>query len=204
MSQVAGASRADMTSTLMTAAMSKTQSNTSLQVAEGDHVRGPDDAPATILVYGDYQCPYTRSFELSLAELRRVDGGAFRSVYRHFPLREIHPHAQSAAEAAEAVYALGGAEAFWRMHDGLFAHQHYLDPLGLEQQSELAGVDPVAVRAALADHRFAQRVERDVRSGEANVVGRTPSIFIDGEFYFGARDARSLRLFLSTKGRVVA
>src|SRR5712671_6316868 len=126
MSQVAGATGADMTSTLMTPGMSKTQSYTSLQVVDGDHVRGPGDAPATILVYGDYQCPYTRAFELSLAELRRVDGGAFRSVYRHFPLREIHPQAQGAAEAAEAVYALGGVEAFWRMHDGLFAHQHHL------------------------------------------------------------------------------
>jgi protein-disulfide isomerase len=193
-----------MTSTLMTAAMSNTQLYTSLQVVDGDHVRGPGDAPATILAYGDYQCPYTRAFELSLAELRRLDGDTFRSVYRHFPLREIHPQAQGAAEAAEAVYALGGVEAFWRMHDGLFAHQHHLDPLGLERQGELAGVNPAAVRAALADHRFAERVERDVRSGEANVVGRTPSIFIDGEFYFGARDARALRLFLSTKGRVVA
>jgi protein-disulfide isomerase len=183
----------------MTAVMPKSQLDTSLHVIDGDHVRGASEAPVTILVYGDYECPYTRRFELSLAELRRVDGDMFRSVYRYFPLREIHPHAQSAAEAAEAVNALGGAEAFWLMHDGLFAHQDHLDPLGLERQAATAGMDPMAVRAMLADHRFAERVERDVRSGLANVVGGTPTIFIDGEFYFGARDVRSLRAVLAAK-----
>lgn len=179
--------------------MSKIQPDTSLQVVDGDHIRGPRAAPVTILVYGDYQCPYTRAFEQSLAHLRQVDGNTFRSVFRHFPLREIHPHAQNAAEAAEAVYALGGAESFWLMHDGLFAHQDQLDQIGLELRAAMAGVDPLALRAALADYRFAERVERDVRSGRANVVSLTPSIFIDGEYYFGARDVRSLRQFIATK-----
>lgn len=183
----------------MTAAMPKTQSYPALQIVDGDHVRGANDAPVTILVYGDYQCPYTRAFELSLGHLRLTDGDKFRSVYRHFPLREIHPHAQNAAEAAEAVYALAGAEAFWLMHDALFAHQDRLDPPGLERQAATANVEPAALHAALGDHRFAWRVERDVRSGLANVVGGTPSIFIDGEFYFGARDVRSLRVLLATK-----
>jgi NhaA family Na+:H+ antiporter len=178
--------------------MSKTQSNTSLQIIEGDHVRGASDAPSTILVYGDYECPYTRAFELSLAQLRRRDGNGFRSVYRYFPLRKIHPHAQNAAESAEAVYALAGAEAYWFMHDGLFAHQDHLDQPGLERQGVTAGVDPLALRAMLASHRFAERVERDVRSGEANAVHATPSIFIDGEFYFGAYDVESLREHLAT------
>ena len=115
----------------MPTTMPTTHPDTSLHVVDGDHVRGASEAPVTILVYGDYECPYTRAFELSLAQLRRLDGGAFRSVHRYFPLREIHPHAQMAAEAAEAVYALGGADAFWRMHDGLFAHQDHLDPPGL-------------------------------------------------------------------------
>jgi protein-disulfide isomerase len=177
--------------------------NTPLDIADGDHVRGNVDAQVTILVYGDYQCPYTRAFESELASLRQLDGSGFRSVFRHFPLREIHPRAQQAAEAAEAVYALGGADVFWRMHDGLFGDQHHLDLPDLEHHAESAGVDPLGVRTALLDHRFAARVERDVRSGLASVVGGTPSIFIDGEFYFGARDARTMRRFLATKaGRV--
>jgi protein-disulfide isomerase len=182
-----------MESTRTLTVMPKTQSDASLHVVDGDHLRGPRDAPVTILVYGDYECPYTRALELALAELRGPDGGTFRSVYRYFPLREIHPHAQNAAEAAEAVYALGGAAAFWRMHDGLFAHQQQLDPVGLERLSATAGVDPIAWHASLADYRFAERVERDVRTGRANGVSGTPSIFIDGESYVGARDAQSLR-----------
>jgi protein-disulfide isomerase len=179
--------------------MSKTPSDASLEIVDGDHIRGLRAAPVTILVYGDYQCPYTRTFEMSLAQLRQVDGNAFRFVFRHFPMREIHRYAQNAAEAAEAVYALGGAEAFWLMHDGLFAHQDELDQPGLEDRAAMAGVDPIALRSALADYRFAERVERDVRSGRANVVSGTPSIFIDGEYYFGARDVRSLRQFVAMK-----
>lgn len=179
--------------------MSKIQSDASLQVVEGDHLRGPRDALVTIVVYGDYECPYSRAFELGLAELRRLDGNAFRSVYRHFPLREIHPRAQDAAEAAEAVYALGGGDAFWLMHDGMFARHHQLDRIGVEHLGAMSGVDPVAMRASLVDFRFAERVERDVRSGRANAVSGTPSIFIDGEYYFGARDAESLSRFVEAR-----
>ena len=172
--------------------MPETRPDATLQVNEADHTRGPAGAPTTVLVYGDYECPHTRALELSLARLRRLDGDAFRSVVRYFPLREIHPHAQRAAEAAEAVFALGGADAFWVMHDGLFAHQDNLDPAGLERRAAEAGVDPMALRAALEAGRFAERVERDVRSGEANGVGGTPSVFINAKRYRGARDVASL------------
>jgi protein-disulfide isomerase len=135
---------------------------------------------------------------LSLARLRRLDPGAFRSVFRHFPLRAIHPHAQQAAEAAEAAYALQGADAFWVMHDGLFAHQDQLDLAGLERRGRDAGVDPAALGEALETHRFRDRVERDVQSGTANDVGGTPSIFINGERYRGARDVASLRAAIAS------
>jgi protein-disulfide isomerase len=173
--------------------MRNTQPDTTLQVVDGDHTRGVSEAPVTILVYGDYECPHTRALELALAKLRRVDAGSFRSVFRFFPLREIHPHAQMAAEAAEAVYALAGADAFWVMHDGLFAHQDDLIPSGLLRRGGEAGVDPIALRAALEARRFADRVERDVQSGIANGVNGTPSVFVDGERYLGARDVASLR-----------
>lgn len=99
----------------------------SLTVEKDDHVRGPENAPVTILVYGDYECPYTRALELVILQLRRRDSDSFRYVYRYFPLREIHPHAQMAAEAAEVVSALGGPKAFWAMHDSLFADQYHLE-----------------------------------------------------------------------------
>jgi len=175
----------------------------SLTVIDGDHVRGAITAATIVLVYGDYECPHTRALELALNRLRQRSPNAFRSVFRHFPLREIHPHAQMAAEAAEAVFALAGADAFWVMHDGLFAHQNELDPDGLERRGAEAGVDPTALRAALESHRFADRLQRDVESGAANDVHGTPSIFINGERYHGARDVASLgkALDAETKAR---
>jgi protein-disulfide isomerase len=170
-----------------------------VQLVDGDHVRGLSDAPATVLVYGDYECPYTRALELSLARLRSLEPNGFRSVYRFFPLREIHPHAQNAAEAAEAVFALRGADAFWLMHDGLFAHQNELDESGLERRGEEAGVDAASLRAAVEAHRYADRIERDLRSGEANGVDGTPYIFINGELYPGDLDVASLRDALAGK-----
>ena len=163
-----------------------------LAIGNEDHVRGSPTAPVTVLVYGDYECPYTRALEFTIAQLRR-DGDSFRYVFRYFPLREIHPHAEMAAEAAEAVAALGGAEKFWIMHDTLFANQYDLEQESLERYATAAGVDARAHRKAVATHQFADRVERDLRSGIANGVEGTPSIFINGERYHGRRDVDSLR-----------
>jgi len=162
-----------------------------MKVEKDDHVRG--SGPVTVLVYGDYECPYTRALELVIMQLRRRDSDSFRYVYRYFPLREIHPHAEMAAEAAEAVSALGGPDAFWRMHDSLFADQYHLEPEDLVQRAIGAGVNERAFRLALQAHEFAERVEGDVQSGVANGVEGTPSVFIDGERYHGKRDEASLR-----------
>lgn len=164
-----------------------------LDVVESDHVRGSATAPTTVVVYGDYECPHTRALELVLTRLRSREPNAFRTIFRNFPLREIHPHAQQAAEAAEAVDALAGADAFWVMHDGLFAHQDQLDRAGLERRGAEAGVDPAALRAAIDAGKSADRVERDVESGVANGVDRTPSVFVNGERYLGPRDVQSLQ-----------
>ena len=158
-------------------------------VAKDDHVRG--SGPVTILVYGDYECPHTRALELVIMQLRRRDGDSFRYVYRYFPLREIHSHAEMAAEAAETVSALAGSDAFWRMHDSLFADQYHLEPA--EQRATATGINMRGYLTAMAAHQFAERVERDVQSGIANGVEGTPSIFINGERYHGKRDEGSLR-----------
>ena len=173
--------------------MNKRQTGTTLNVGNDDHVRGSNSAPVTVLVYGDYECPYTRELEVSVARLRRLDNASFRYVFRYFPLREIHPHAQMAAEAAEAVYSLAGQDAYWKMHDALFAHQDDLEMDNIERQATAAGVAQRAFRAALGTHRFAERIERDVQSGRANGLEGTPSVFINGERYIGARDVASLR-----------
>jgi protein-disulfide isomerase len=173
--------------------MAKHQRENTLQVDSADHVRGSTAAPVTMLVYGDYECPYTRELELAVAGLRHTARDSFRYVFRYFPLREIHPHAQLAAEAAETVYALAGPDAFWKMHDALFANQEDLEVDSVGRLAAAAGVDPTAFRATLKTRRFAERIERDVRSGEANGVEGTPSVFINGERYRGSRDIASLR-----------
>ena len=160
-------------------------------VDKADHVRG--SGPVTILVYGDYECPYTRALELVIRQLLTRDGDTFRYVYRYFPLREIHPHAQMAAEAAETVSALAGPDAFWRMHDALFADQYHLEAPDLEDRATATGVNMRAYLTAMQTHQFAERVERDVQSGSANGVEGTPSVFINGERYRGKRDEGSLR-----------
>src|SRR5438270_488235 len=96
----------------------------SVAVGADDHAQGPPDAPATLLVYGDYECPYTRKALAVVAQLRAEQGDQLRLVFRNFPLTEIHPHALQAAEAAEAADAQGQ---FWAMHTLLFAHQHALE-----------------------------------------------------------------------------
>ena len=160
-------------------------------VDKDDHVRG--SGPVTILVYGDYECPYTRALELVIRQLRTRDADSFRYVYRSFPLREIHPHAQLAAEAAESVSALAGPDAFWRMHDALFADQYHLEAPDLEDRATATGVNMRAYLKGMQTHQFAERVERDVESGIANGVEGTPSVFINGERYRGRRDEGSMR-----------
>src|SRR5579859_2626128 len=90
-------------------------------VHDGDHARGAEKAPATLVMYGDYECPYTRQAYRVVQRLLNEQPSHLRFVFRQFPLTSIHPHAQHAAEAAEAAAAQGE---FWEMHDTLFAHQH--------------------------------------------------------------------------------
>src|SRR5215217_6486688 len=100
-------------------------------VGPGDHVRGPAEAPTTVVVYGDYQCPYTRRALQAMTRLEHRIGDQFRLVFRHFPLREIHPNAQEAAD---------GQGRFWQVHDHLFAHQDALDPAHLSAYAVQFGV----------------------------------------------------------------
>lgn len=86
-------------------------------VNDSDHIDGPDDAPVTLVEYGDYECPYCGRAYVILQQLKELFGDQLRFVYRHFPLATIHPHAQSAAEAAEAA---GAQHRFWDMHGLLF------------------------------------------------------------------------------------
>jgi protein-disulfide isomerase len=159
-----------------------------MAVDAGDHTRGVSGGQQ-VVVYGDFECPYTATTMREIGRL--LEGGTpIEVVFRHFPLRSIHPHAQSSAEAAEAAARQGR---FWEMHDLLFRNQARLEPDDLHRYAERIGLDLVRFESDLADTAIATRVERDVESGTRSGVDGTPSLFIDGARYRGARDAAGLR-----------
>ena len=142
-----------------------------------DHIRGSVDASVTLLQYGDYECPYTRRSNGVVKELAERLGDRLRFVYRNFPLRAIHHHAEQAAEAAEAANAQGK---FWEMHDWLFEHQKALEDSDLRSYAASVGLDAGQFGQALIDHTFAPRVQEDLMSGVASGVQGTPTFFING------------------------
>ncbi|MCC6791190.1 MAG: DsbA family protein [Thermomicrobiales bacterium] len=156
-----------------------------------DHARGPEDAPATIVMYGDYQCPYTRKAVNEVAKLEQHAGGRFRFIFRHFPLRELHPRAQAAAEAAEHA---GQHGRFWQMHDQLFAHQDALDDADLAAYATKLGIPaPGADGHYEAGHKYLDRIESDIAGGIRSGVGGTPTIFINGHRHRGGYDQATLQ-----------
>jgi Na+/H+ antiporter NhaA len=156
---------------------------------ERDHVRGADDAPVTLVEYGDYQCPYCGQAELVIRALLVSFGDDLRYVWRHLPLNDVHPNAQMAAEAAEAAAAQGR---FWDMHDRLLDRQDELDPDALRRHAAAIGLDLERFAEDLRRRVHAERVADDVRSADASGVAGTPSFFVNGRRYQGAYDVDTL------------
>ena len=168
----------------------------SAPVDAADHVRGVSGG-RQLVVYGDFECPYTAAATRVIEGL--LEGGAtFEVVFRHFPLRSIHPHAQAAAEAAEAATQ---QDRFWEMHDLLFRNQLHLEPADLRRFAERLGLDVARFVADLADPAIKARVERDVETGDQCGVAGTPTLFIDGRPYQGSRDADGLARALGHTNR---
>jgi Na+/H+ antiporter NhaA len=153
-----------------------------------DHLRGPLEAPVTLVEYGDFECPYCGQAEPVVRKLLR-DFGDVRYVWRHLPLSDVHPHAQIAAEAAEAAADQG---AFWQMHDLLLDHQDRLGPSDLVRHAEQLGIDVELFTNHLQDHAGAARVAEDVDSADLSGVSGTPTFFINGRRHYGAYDIDTL------------
>jgi Na+/H+ antiporter NhaA len=156
---------------------------------ERDHVRGSDDAPVTLLEYGDYQCPYCGQAEVVIRDLLDSFGDDLRYVWRHLPLNDVHEHAQMAAEAAEAAAAQGK---FWDMHDMLLDHQGDLTPSDLSRYANDLGLDLNRFWDDLRSRKHAPRVGEDVASADASGVAGTPTFFINGKRHQGAYDTNTL------------
>ncbi|HEX6386791.1 MAG TPA: Na+/H+ antiporter NhaA [Anaerolineae bacterium] len=159
-----------------------------LPVSERDHVQGPDDAPFTLVEYGDYECPYCRLVYDDIQGLQEQLGDRLRYVYRHLPIESAHPHARLAAEAAEAAGAQGK---FWEMHDALYTHDD-LNQARIYDFAEAIGLDMVRFRQELEAGVYAERVHEDFRSGIRSGANGTPTFFVNGERYDGPWDLESL------------
>jgi len=151
-------------------------------VGPDDHVEGRDDAPVTLVEYGDFECPHCAAAYPVVEAARARLGDGLRFVYRHFPLAVVHPHAIRAAEAAEAAGAQGK---FWEMHRLLFLNQNALDDVDLLRYAAALGLDLVRFEDDLAAHALAQRVRRDYVSGASSGVEGTPTFFVNGVRYEG-------------------
>ena len=152
-----------------------------------DHTRG--DGPLELLLYGDYECPFTQRAMGFVAALEVRYGPELRFAFRHLPITSHHPHAEHAAQAAEAAGAQGG---FWPMHDRLFAHPDELDDAQLAAHAAAVGLDPEAVARDLRSEAYAARVREDADGARAAGIRGTPTFVVAGERHEGFYDTETL------------
>jgi len=161
-----------------------------LPVSPGrDHIRGPVDAPVTLLEYGDYECPYCGLAHPIVRAVQQEMGNTLRFVFRHFPLTTVHPYAELAAEAAEAA---GAQRKFWAMHDLLYENQQQLDPPHLLAYAESLGLNLKRFGGDLGQHVYAPKIREDFLSGVRSGVNGTPTFFINGVRHDGPWDFATL------------
>ena len=146
-------------------------------ISATDHVRGPRDAPVTIIEYGDFECPSCKQAAPAVLLLVNRFQGGVRLVFRHFPLEEFHPNALAAAEASEAAAAQGR---FWEMHDQLFENQRHLQSAHLRQLAEALGLDLRRFSKELEDHVHVPRIRKNVAEGLRVGIRATPTFYVNG------------------------
>src|SRR4051794_19564191 len=162
----------------------------SMAVSESrDHISGPSSAPVTLVEYGDYQCSYCGEAYGILKELHARVGEQVRLVFRNFPLTQVHPHAERAAEAAEAAAAQGR---FWPMHDMLYEHQAALGDDDLVAYAAQVGLDLDRFQVDLSQQAYFDRIREDFMSGVRSGVNGTPTFFVNGRRHDGSWDLQSL------------
>jgi protein-disulfide isomerase len=165
-------------------------------IEKEDHVQGSASAPITVVEYGDYECPFCGAAYPMLKELQKQLGNKMRFVFRNFPLTNVHPYAELAAEAAEAAGAQGK---FWEMHDGIYENQESLGEELILELAKTIGLDIKKFREDLEKHKFAERVKKDFMGGVRSGVNGTPGIFLNGIQYPGALDKMNVLRFLKQR-----
>jgi protein-disulfide isomerase len=169
---------------------------------ERDHTRGSQDAPVTIVEYGDFECSYCGQAEPVIRELLMAGAEDVRYVWRHLPLNDVHPNAQLAAEASEAAAA---QDSFWEMYDLLLAHQGRLRLDDLEEYARQIGLDVDRFLDEMRRRVYVDRVREDVTSADESGVTGTPTFFINGRRHHGVYDIDTLKNEVrSAKNRALA
>jgi Na+/H+ antiporter NhaA len=156
---------------------------------EHDHIRGPLDAPLTLVEFADFECPFCARATGLAKELRERFGNDLRYAIRQLPLVDVHPHAEMAAQAMEEAAVQGK---FWELHDVLFRHQDELELEDLLGYAGEIGLDVEEMALALSDGRHAERIRKDVVSAELSGARGTPTFFVNGRRHIGQYDATTL------------
>jgi protein-disulfide isomerase len=170
-------------------------------VTPQDHVLGDRNAPVTLVEYGDYQCPHCGRAHPIVKEVLRAFGKQVRFVYRHFPLTQIHPFAQGAAETAEFA---GAHNHFWQMHDGLFENQIRLGLALFVELAEESGLRVSELETALETGLYLPKVRNDFMSGVRSGVNGTPTFFVNGHRHNGTYEFADLSLSISNELALVS
>lgn len=158
-------------------------SRLAIPVSKADHIQGLENAPVTLVEYGDYQCPYCGLAYPIVKAVQERMGNRMRFVFRNFPLTEMHAHAFAAAQLAEAA---GAAGKFWDMHDMLYEHQQALEAVNLRLYAQKLGLDPDGITAMAA--RADEKIRADFMGGVRSGVNGTPGFFINGQRHDGPWD----------------
>src|SRR5438309_97878 len=154
-----------------------------------DHISGSADESIKLLEYGDYECPFCGDAHPIVKEIQRRLGHDLLFAFRHFPLTNIHPHSEHAAESAEAAGAQGN---FWGMHDLLFENQGALEDEDLAEYAAKLGLDETRLIREVTSSVYALRIREDFKSGVRGGVNGTPTFFINGQRYDGLLDLKHL------------
>jgi protein-disulfide isomerase len=153
-----------------------------IPITSADHIEGPVTAPVTLVEYGDYECPYCGLAFPVVKKVQRRFARKLCFVFRHFPLTEVHPFAEAAAEAAE--YA-GAHQRFWEMHDGLYGNQDQLGVTLIFALGRTLGLSDSGLRDAMATKKYSAKIQADFLGGVRSGVNGTPAFFINGELHRG-------------------
>ena len=174
--------------------------------ATGEQVRGASDASVTLVEYADFQCPACASYHDALDETFAEYGDRVKFVFRHFPLKQIHPNAEPAARASLAA---GKQGKFWEMHDILFERQrdwsgHINAKKTFHEYASELGIDMTQYALDVDSDEIKDAVNESFNEGFSAGVNSTPTFYLNGEKIKPASSIESFRSFIDPALAAVA